>query len=615
MNWRNYFTTEPTEITEKEELCSLLCVLCDLCGKFFSSQGKSLRVLSVFLLFSSFLLAESSQKDLSPQEKISLALALHDVHQARSLLEELQQKSPDDKKTQELLFEYFIELKDFESIQALYKKLPEERREALCPSLFEKIAWVVIDKATDSAHPRIRAEAALAAAGSQDTQGAHILEFLLSDPHQGVQSLAFELAASYKDACIQERAEKLAHCSVIDIKLQAAKLLAVQKAPCAKKILLELMQDESLSESHLFEVVRLVSTLKESDLDWVKQAVVDPSSSIRALAAATLLQDPIPEGIPLLVPLLKDSSLAVREMAAITLGFFQELIQEKEALYASLASLLNDPSFPLQATGAWALLLSKEEPLQNLASEWFQKSITSSSKEEACIAISRLIRTGKRGVALAQKILPTISDIHLRLNLSLYLLLHKAGTKEAVSTIRSACASKTLFGEQTLGFFSWIGRASPHDLMIPRLPEAEDLYLRLSMLALLHYSGEEICKEDLEAILHERTIGLSAATAQFLFQEMLPLDEVLAPLLSHEEEMVRVQAALLLAVFCRSKKAALTLLEEYKKASKAGKEILLLGFSLLPASKTRALLFPLLFDQSQALRTRAAGVFLCSCYQ
>ena len=135
------------------------------------------------------------------------------------------------------------------------------------------------------------------------------------------------------------------------------------------------------------------------------------------------------------------------------------------------------------------------------------------------------------------------------------------------------------------------------------------------MLALLHYSGEEVCPKDLETILHERTIGLSAATAQFLFQEMLPLEEVLSPLLTHSEEMVRVQAALLLAIFSRSKKAALTLLEEYQKASKAGKEVLLLGFSILPANKTRDLLFPLLFDQSQTLRTRAAGVFLCSCYQ
>jgi hypothetical protein len=571
----------------------------------------------LFLIFvsSSFLLAEDAPNALSKQEKISLALALHDVHQAKLLLEELQQKSPENPKTQELLFEYFIELKDFENIQALYNKLSEEKRDALPSSLFEKIAWVVIKKGADSAHPRIRVEAALAAAGSQEAQGAHILNFLLTDPHQGVQSLAFQLAVSYKDACIQETAEALSKIALVDVKLQAAKLLAEQKASCAKEVLVKLMEDETLSEANLFEVVQLLATLKTANIEWVKQAVINPSSPIRALAAATLIQDPVKEGLLLIIPLLKDPCVKVRELAATCLGLYLGLIPDKEDILTQLTSLLNDSSMSLQATAAWALLLSKSAPHQKQAQEWFKSHLSSAAKEEANIITSRLIRTGKEGLSLAEELLPKISDLPIRLNLSAYLLLHKISSKEAIATVHAAIASQTLFGQQSFGFFSYIGQASSHNPLAPRLPEAEDLYFRLNLLALLHYSGEEITPKDMETILHERTVGLTAATASFLFQEMLPLDEVLHPLLSHEEEMVRVQAALLLAIFSRSKKAALTLQEEYKKASKAGKELLLLGFSLLPASKTRSLVFPLLFDQSQVLRTRAAGVFLCSCYQ
>lgn len=569
-----------------------------------------MKIFLILFLWSTSLFCEDTA-----QEKISLALALHDVYQAKRLLEDVQKKNPNDPKTQELLFDYFIELKDFENIQSLYNKLPPEQKETLSSPLCEKIAWVVIKQAAESSHPRIRAEAALAAAGTHDSQGAHILEYLLTDPHQEVQRLAFELASVYKDACIQERAEELAKKHSQEVKLQAARLLARQKAPCAEKILLELMQDESFSESNLLQLVQALSSLKKADIAWIKEAVVSRSPAVRALAAALMQEKPLPEGLSLLIPLLKDPSFPVKEMAATCLGLYQSLLPDTSALLPAFSSLLHDSSPYLHPTAAWALYLSKEKNLREEAARWFEKEILSSSKERACIATSRLIRTGKEGIPLAQKLLTKAYDPYVQLNLSIYLLLHKASTEKAISTIRSACSAKTLFGHQQLGFFPLIGSAPAHDPSVPRLPEAQDLYFRLSMLALLHYSRETISPKDLEAILHERTIGVSAATAQFLFQEMLPLDEVLTPLLSHEEEHVRIQAALLLAIFSRSQKAALTLLEEYQKASKAGKELVLLGFSLLPVNKTKSLLFPLLFDQSQALRTRAAGVFLSSLYQ
>ena len=117
-------------------------------------------------------------------------------------------------------------------------------------------------------------------------------------------------------------------------------------------------------------------------------------------------------------------------------------------------------------------------------------------------------------------------------------------------------------------------------------------------------------------MLGDRAWGISAAAASFLFQEYgHSLDEVLTPLLTHETEAVRIQAALLLTIISQSQQAATILAEQYEKASREGKEMIILGFSCLPASRTKPYLIPLLFDPSPVLRTRASGALLASMYR
>ena len=547
---------------------------------------------------------------LDTQERITIALSLHDVHTARQLLEDLQKEDPHSQRTQELIFAYYAELNDFDSIQALYEKMSPEQKKALSPGTTEKIAWVIIEKALRSPHPRIRAEGAIAAAEAHDSKSAHILASLFTDSHAGVRTLAFQLARSYPDACVQERAEKLCTARIPELMMEAASLLAEQKATCAEKVLSKLIQDETLSESDLFQIIRLAASLKESDIEWIRKELLNPSLQTRALASAVVLEHPTREGLAALRPLLEDDSLLVRKIVMTTLGLYQGILPLDDKALFTISSSLSHPCLSIQATAAWALLLSPNNTFQNSALTWFQKNIVSDVSETRLTATSRLIASGERGLDLAGKILSESSDIYVKANLARYLLFHKKALKQSIENLREISTSRILFGMQEDGIFSWIGQASNHDPFIPRLPESEDLYLRLNLIALRHYSGDTIVKEELEKILHDRVWGLSAATAEFLFHEMLPLDEVLSPLLSNDEEIVRIQAALLLAIFSRSKNAALRLVEEYHKASKAGKEMLLLGFSAIPTAKTRDLLFPLLFDQSQTLRTRAAGVFL-----
>ena len=90
---------------------------------------------------------------------------------------------------------------------------------------------------------------------------------------------------------------------------------------------------------------------------------------------------------------------------------------------------------------------------------------------------------------------------------------------------------------------------------------------------------------------------------------------MLTPLLASPIETVRIQATLLLTLMTESQSATDILCEEFDRASKEGKETLLLGFAALTSEKTMEKLTPLLFERSPILQTRAAGVLLCSLYK
>ena len=577
------------------------------------------KLLSLLLLCSSLVYPNT---DLSfAANNVRLCLALHDTKGAYLGLEQLRKTTGDFVDNPEVLalaFDYLAEVKDIEGLKILWEKARQHGITTLPPETVEKIAWVTIEASSTAYHPKLRAEALLAAAESRDVRGVYILKQMLLDPHQGIQQMALQLSVHYPDAVIQQRAEEIAYSGSPDAKLAAAMLLAAQKAPCAEAVLTAMLLDETLSEDDLVDIASLIAHLKENvDLDWVQKAASEQRPPLRALAASSVRTCPSPEGLRLLLPLLKDPSMGVRKCAFQTLGLWQSLIPDaSEQLLTVWRQELHSPSLALCSTAAWCLLLSPDKSANQEAAAWFEEMLLSSSKERSLIASSRLIKSGEQGLALAKSLLPKMKEPLPTVNLAFFLLIHRHTPLEASEALRRSLPS-TLLGDYADGLFSWIGSSSlGHHPAIPRLPESQDLLIRLQLLALQRYSGAPIPKEEIEAMLNDRAFGVCAEAASFLIQEFAhSLDDVLSPLLSHETEGVRIQAALLLTLISKSKHAAEILAEQYEKASKEGKETLLLGFSILPPSKTMPYLLNMLFDGSSVLRTRAAGALIASMYR
>ena len=550
-------------------------------------------------------------------EEVKLSLSLHDTRGAHTLLEKLKAESKDaagDPDFRLLLFDYFAQTQDVESLRVLWEK----SHDSLDTATAERIAWMNIEAASRSYHPKLRAEALLAAAGSQDVRGVRILARMLNDEHQGLRQIAIEVSCPYPDELIQQQAREIALKAPPEARLAAAALLAFQKAPCADSVLHAMLLDDTLSaEDHVILASFLAQLRDRVDPAWIQEAVNDPKSSMRTLAATMVRTHPTPEGLRLILPLLADPSTAVRRCAFETFGLWQSMVPEaRQQLAVAWDAGLQSPIPSLAATSAWGLLLSSDEKDWGPAEQWFESTILSGKKDQALTACGRLIKAGPHGLSLASKLLSKRSDPLLKLNLSAYLLLNRTAVDAAAKELRSSLPA-ALLGEESSGLFRWVGACStPHHPALPRLPESEDLLIRLQLAALRRYAGQPVSKEEVEHMLSDRAWGICAATSLFVFQEFATsLDEVLTPLLFHETETVRVQAALLLTIISQSRAAAAILGEQYERASREGKEALIFGFSCLPLNQTKTYLTPLLFDPSPTIRTRASGAFIASMYK
>jgi hypothetical protein len=207
-------------------------------------------------------------------------------------------------------------------------------------------------------------------------------------------------------------------------------------------------------------------------------------------------------------------------------------------------------------------------------------------------------------------------DPIVRLNLAICLL----ELREDISTCGQILQNfpvQQLLSPREDSIFAWIAKTDlVHDPAMPRLPESVDLSIRLKMLALRSFANLEIDRGELEKMFCERSWGICAQAIGFTFSKLDPrLEDVVKPLLSHETESVRIQAILLYTSINKSPEAASMLAKEYAKASKEGKETLVMGLGLLPASSSLPHLAPLLCDQSLSVRTRAAGAVLTSIYK
>lgn len=587
--------------------------------RFFRSFEYVLHCFFIFFIgFSTVLLGGQTQNSLQDVRK---ALEINDIQKAHdllapeSLVKNIAKQPPE---TITMLFELCCKAQDVQGLSALFQKTQEKKEILFTDSLLETIAWANIFHSASSYHPKIRFEALLAAAMSNDAKGVMLISAFLNDPQEKVAKFAQEIACHFPDERIQKHAMKLLKTGSSVEKVAAAKILSTHKMPGIEVELRKLLEDEEFSEEDLRQVssylAAVVDDLTEEQLLFF---VLDKKAALRMFAIEYAIQRPSQMSIEAILPLLDDPNIFIQKETLVALALWQQLLGE-EALEEidDIDSYLSSPNVHLASNAACVMLLSEDVSFQETASSWFADTIVHTSSEEALIATSRLLKTGKNGVPILKELLYEENlDPICKLNIAISLL-EKREEISYANQIVKYFPIKQLLSEESDSIFSWIGKTSiEHDPLNPRLPESADLLLRLQFLALRSYANLPIEKSECERILYERSYGVSATAIGFMFSEIEPsLEKMFEELLLHHIEEIRIQAAYLYAMICKSEKAACIIAKEYEKASKEGKEILLPAYGIIPIQITKPFLTPLLFDASPSIRTKAAGAVISSLY-
>jgi HEAT repeat protein len=166
-----------------------------------------------------------------------------------------------------------------------------------------------------------------------------------------------------------------------------------------------------------------------------------------------------------------------------------------------------------------------------------------------------------------------------------------------------------------IGTISFIGPATGHHVAgISRLPETEDLMLRLELYSMVATCDIDIQKP-LRAYLKDRTWGISSQSATLLMQENHLFIDELSGLLADDSQEVALQAAFILASYTQDEEALKVLRSAYPTASRQMKEYILYAMSSIGAKSELAFLVEVLNEPFETLRISAARGILLSLYK
>lgn len=492
------------------------------------------------------------------------------------------------------------------------KKFPEEKDNR---ELLESMAWCIVDQGTQSPIPSIRATATLGAYLSRDSKGVNVLLKALHDPNSFVRALAIQLASEMKDAPLCKGIwEAFLNETVWKVRMEAIEAMGALEIKEAVPHLLKLISNENNHhEERTAAINSLVSLSNKLERKELEKLATSNRAGFRLLACQLIIHFNEKENYNLLLPLIHDHCAEVRAAALQTLGLLREqTIGEKQV--ASLAEpLVKDPDPHAAVAAAWLLTLNQPEKGQ----EAFRTLLTDPLLQVRLLAAAALAATGKYGMPLTGEMFNASSERFVRMNLALGLIGQKENTQRACECLYSGLMQdneRWMWDEQ--GLFQVLAPSQlKFDDLIPNYPEAQNQLVRLDILNVLAVNQYPLTQQAVKAFLQKRTWGVTGIASALLLTEgdEMALD-IVEGLLSDSDKKVRVQAALMLAMWGRGENVIHLLQQEYHQADRELKERILEGIARVGAQSSLTFLVERLKESHQSLRIMAASALLICLY-
>lgn len=480
--------------------------------------------------------------------------------------------------------------------------------------IVEAMAWSVIAAGSSSQSPIIRLHALLGAFFGQDNKGVEIICRYFKDNNAILRNGAIQLSSHLRDAKLGEGVLKLFNEEKnLSARLEAIKAVGKMHLHQIKPDLLAIIaNDKSSADEKVAAIQSLVAMLDSMDSRELTHLATSNRTGLRLLACKVVENFQQETSLECIFPLLNDHSSEVRAAVLQVIG----LLRIKEFQGKSIADIskksLGDPNPSVAMSAAWVLTLIDPEQGQRAFSSW----LTHQNPQLRIQASAALHACGKYAFPLAQKAFYESTDPYVKMNLALLLIEQRVDIEQACQNIfQELTLNKDRWRWEEFGIFNALtsSRLAGNDEI--ESPEAENQIARLDLLNILAMMQYQRTQEAIIHFLHQRSWGIAGMSSVLLLKEgNEEALELVQNLLNDSQHNVRVQAALILALWGREENAIATLQAAYHNSSRDMKERILEGIGRVGAQSSIPFLVERLSEPSQILRIIAASALLQCLY-
>jgi HEAT repeat protein len=546
-------------------------------------------------------------------ERVKHHLTIRDVDGAMQEAKEALKKYPDSKALQKAYLKALCQKGSENEALLLCKKLVDLQKGGLeNRQLLETLAWGALGKAQHSQQLYVRLNALLGAALTNDSRAIPALLKELRGSNAIMRSLALKLASHMGDQPLRKEILRLLREEKVwYVRLAALEAVADLHMAEAKPLLLKIIEsNRTIAEEKALAILTLASLYEDCSDEDMQNLIASKRFGLRQLACQIAVTLDRKDFASRLFPLLKDPTPDVRVACLSALALL-----EAEDL-AKTAPLLKDPVPKVAITAGW-LHLRKNDGEGKKVLESYLENESALSRRLAAAAIAS---SGMSGVGLAKEHLRLSEDPFVRLNLSLGLM----GLREEVAFSCMAVAEEL----NNKGDALWMWDRSLHPIFhmispsrvghieqIPNYPMIVDSLTQLDLLGLLSMLEYPKALDAVKTFLKKGRAELVGPAAGTLIQEIEEDGvQMLKTLLQDEEKEVRLEAALILAMWGKEGSGLKVLMNAYPEATRDRKIQIIEAMGRSGDTEAIPFLLEVLGEPFQVLRIVAASALIQCLY-
>lgn len=550
----------------------------------------------------------------SDPRRIYSHLLIHDFHSACQEAEQAIKSHPEQKELWIAYIDALAKAGEEKKMMEVWNQFSTRFPDCFQRDILENMAWSIIEKSSYSSSQLIRATSLLGAFFGQDAKGIKIIRRLLHDPNAIVRSMAVQLSGEMRDSLLSEEIYTLFQKEKNwDVRQELIHALGKMHVKKAKSDLIAIIADEqSMAEEKGAAIESLLAMTDVIERQEVVRLASSDRTGLRELACQIVCRFSQLRDLDLLVRLLNDRNSAVRTAAVQSIGVLRPVNHPAFSPEKHLLPMLKDRDRSVAISAAWVLTLYNCEEAQAALLGWLKNE----DPETRRLASGALALSGKFSLPLIFKMLGESDDPYVKMNLAKALIRLRHESDKACEVLyENLSSNKERWQWQGEGVFSFL---APNPFSLdndPENAEAGSQMIHLEFLNLIAIMQYPKALDAVKAYLKEKQWGITGiASALLLTEGDEAAIDLVKKILYDSNQQIRIQAALILALWGRDQTAITTLQEAYPLADRELKEKILEGLGRIGSSSSLPFLTKQLDAPYPSLRIIAASSVLQCLY-